>query len=189
MKFTQTALPDVIVIEPDLFTDDRGWLAVHFDEPRFHSALRARGLAVPGPFVQENQSMSKAGVLRGLHYQLPPHAQGKLVRVLRGAVFDVAVDMRRASPTFGAWVGMDLSADNGLQAWIPEGFAHGFIALTDDTHVLYKATAVYATSCERSLAWDDASIGIRWPSVPNHAPVLSAKDRAAPRFADADFFG
>jgi dTDP-4-dehydrorhamnose 3,5-epimerase len=126
-----------------------------------------------------------AGVLRGLHYQLPPHAQGKLVRVVKGAAFDVAVDIRRGSPTFGRWVGVELSAGNHRQLWIPEGFAHGFLALEDDTHFLYKTTDVYARDCERALRWDDPAIAIDWPALRSGAaPSLAAKDAAAPRLRD-----
>lgn len=188
MKLTPTAtLPDVVIVEPAVFADDRGWFMESFNAPRFAQALEAIGLPAPREFVQDNHSASKAGVLRGLHYQLPPHAQGKLVRVVRGAAFDVAVDIRRGSPTFGRWAGVELTEANRRQLWIPEGFAHGFIALEDDTHFLYKTTDVYAKDCERSIAWNDPAIGIEWPR-PGGEPLLAPKDAAAPRLAAADLF-
>lgn len=188
MKFTPTAIPDVAVIEPAVFDDDRGWFMESFNEAKFRQGLAGLGLSAPRPFVQDNHSCSKAGVLRGLHYQLPPHPQGKLVRVIQGAAFDVAVDIRRGSPTFGKWVGVTLSAANRLQLWIPEGFAHGFMALEDDTHFLYKTTDVYARECERSIRWDDADIGIRWPEVVGATRSLAPKDAQASWMRDADLF-
>lgn len=188
MKFISTAIADVVVIEPAVFGDDRGWFMETFNEARFHQGLQDLGLPRPRAFVQDNHSCSKAGVLRGLHYQLPPHPQGKLVRVSQGAAFDVAVDIRRGSPTFGKWVGATLSAANRLQMWIPEGFAHGFLALEDDTHFLYKTTDVYARDCERSIRWDDADIGIQWPEVVGVARSLAAKDAQAPLMRDTDLF-
>jgi dTDP-4-dehydrorhamnose 3,5-epimerase len=137
--------------------------------------------------VQDNHSCSKAGVLRGLHYQLPPHAQGKLVRVVQGAAFDVAVDIRQGSPSFGRWVGVELSASNHRQMWVPPGFAHGFVALHDDTHFLYKTTDVYARDCERSIRWDDPAIGITWPKVAGvGTPLVAPKDAVAPLLAQAE---
>jgi dTDP-4-dehydrorhamnose 3,5-epimerase len=188
MKFTSTAIPGVVVIEPAVFGDDRGWFMESFNEARFQQGLAGLGLPAPRPFVQDNHSCSKAGVLRGLHYQLPPHPQGKLVRVSRGAAFDVAVDIRRGSPTFGKWVGAELTEANHRQLWIPEGFAHGFMALEDDTHFLYKTTDVYARDCERSIRWDDADIGIQWPEVAGVARGLAPKDAQAPWMRDADLF-
>ncbi|MBH1986202.1 MAG: dTDP-4-dehydrorhamnose 3,5-epimerase [Burkholderiales bacterium] len=182
MKFTPTRLPGVVVIEPAVFSDDRGWFMESFNEARFHAGLRELGLPVPRAFVQDNHSCSKAGVLRGLHYQLPPHAQGKLVRVVKGSAFDVAVDIRRGSPTFGQWSGVELSAANQRQLWIPEGFAHGFLALEDDTHFLYKTTDVYARDCERSVHWRDPGIGIDWP-VGALNLSLAPKDEQAPPLA------
>lgn len=186
----RTAIDDVLVVEPEVFADDRGWFCETYNQPRYDAAWRTIGLKPPRPFVQDNHSCSRAGVLRGLHYQLPPHAQGKLVRVVRGAAFDVAVDVRRGSPTFGRWVGVELTAANRRQAWIPEGFAHGFVALEDDTHFLYKTTDVYARECERSVRWDDPRIGIAWP-LPDGVgrPLLAPKDAAAPLLADAEVFG
>lgn len=189
MKLVPTAIGDVVVVEPTVFADDRGWFMESYHEPRFHAALRELGLPVPRPFVQDNHSCSKAGVLRGLHYQLPPQPQGKLVRVVRGAAFDVAVDIRRGAPTFGRWVGVELSAANRRQLWIPEGFAHAFLALEDDTHFLYKTTDVYAKDCERSIRWDDPAIGIAWPLPAGLvAPLVAPKDTAAPRLAEATVF-
>ena len=159
-----------------------------FNAARFDQALTALGLPLAGPFVQDNHSCSQAGVLRGLHYQLPPHAQGKLVRVVKGRAFDVAVDIRRGSAHFGRWVGTELSAGNRLQMWIPPGFAHGFLALEDDTHFLYKTTDVYAKDCERAIRWDDADIGIEWPLAPGARPQLAVKDALAPRLSAADSF-
>ena len=187
MKLLPTTLPGVVVAEPAVFGDDRGWFYESHNQARFDAALAALGLPAPRPFVQDNHSCSQAGVLRGLHYQLPPHAQGKLVRVVRGSAYDVAVDIRAGSPTFGRWVGMELSAANRRQMWIPEGFAHGFMALEDDTHFLYKTTDVYAKDCERSIRWDDPAIAIDWPLPQGLAqPLLAPKDLAAPLLAQAD---
>lgn len=187
MKLLPTSLPGVVLIEPTVFGDERGWFYESFNEARFATALSDIGLPVPRRFVQDNHSSSKAGVLRGLHYQLPPHAQGKLVRVVRGAAFDVAVDIRRGSPSFGQWVGAELTAENKRQLWIPEGFAHGFVALQDDTHFLYKTTDVYAKDCERSLLWNDPAIAIAWPLPAGvSAPLIAAKDASAPLLAQAD---
>lgn len=184
MKFIQTDIPEVVVIEPAVFSDDRGWFMESFNLQRFHQGLTDLGLPLPRPFVQDNHSFSRKGVLRGLHYQLPPHAQGKLVRVTHGAAFDVAVDIRQGSPTFGRWVGVELSATNHRQLWIPEGFAHGFVALEDHTHFLYKTTDVYDKASEASIAWDDPTIGIAWPQMAV-TPALSPKDEQAPQLAQA----
>jgi dTDP-4-dehydrorhamnose 3,5-epimerase len=190
MRLLPTALPGLTLIEPAVFTDDRGWFMESWNQARFDAALRELGLPPARPFVQDNHSCSHAGVLRGLHYQLPPHAQGKLVRVVRGRAFDVAVDIRRGSPTFGHWTGFELSADNRRQLWIPEGFAHGFLALEDDTHFLYKTTDVYARECERAIRWDDPAIGIAWPLPAGlGAPRVAPKDAAAPALAAAEVFG
>lgn len=184
MKFTPTAIPDVVIIEPAVFGDDRGWFMESFNQPRFEAELNRLGLPTPRPFVQDNHSCSQAGVLRGLHYQRAPHAQGKLVRVTKGRAFDVAVDIRPGSATFGRWVGVELSAANRLQLWLPEGFAHGFLALEDDTHFLYKTTDVYAKDCEGAIAWNDAEIGIEWP-LAGASPRLADKDAAAPTLQNA----
>lgn len=186
MKFIPTRLPDVVVIEPAVFGDERGWFMESFSQKRFADGLAALGLPPARPFVQDNESMSARGVLRGLHYQLPPHPQGKLVRVAQGAALDVAVDIRRGSPSFGQWVAVELSADNRLQMWIPEGFAHGFVALQDNTRFLYKTTDFYAKDCERAIRWDDPAIGIAWPD--GLQPRLASKDATAPPLADAEVF-
>ena len=177
-QVTPTAIPDVLILAPKVFGDARGFFFESYSEQDFQQAT---GLDVK--FVQDNHSRSSKGVLRGLHYQLPPHAQGKLVRCVRGAVFDVAVDIRQSSPTFGQWAGVELSEDNHRQFWIPPGFAHGFVTLTDTADFLYKTTAYYAPSHDRGIAWNDPAVGIRWPEL-GMAPLLSAKDQAARRLAD-----
>ena len=184
MKVTPTAIPDVLVLEPKVFGDARGFFLESFNARVFREAT---GLDVD--FVQDNHSRSAKGVLRGLHYQLE-QPQGKLVRVVRGRVFDVAVDVRRSSPTFGRWVGTELSEDNHRQFWVPAGFAHGFLVLSDSADFLYKTTEYYAPQHERSIAWDDPAIGIDWPlrAAGIAAPQLSGKDQAAPKLAAADVF-
>ena len=182
MDVTPLAIPDVLLIAPRVFADERGVFFESWNAAQFDAAI-GRTVA----FVQDNQSVSHRGVMRGLHYQLPPNAQGKLVRCVSGEVFDVAVDIRRASPTFGRWVGAHLSAANRLQLWIPEGFAHGFLALADDTTLLYKANAPYDPKGERAIRWDDPDLGIDWPLA--GPPILSGKDAAAPLFSAADTFG
>ena len=186
MKFTATRLPDVVIIEPTVFADERGWFMETFNQRRFEDGLAALGLPQPRPFVQDNESQSVRGVLRGLHYQLPPHPQGKLVRVVAGVVLDVAVDIRRGSPHFGQWVAVELSAENRRQLWIPEGFAHGFMALSAEARFLYKTTDIYAKDCERAIRWDDPAIGIDWPA--DVQPLLAPKDASAPLLADAETF-
>lgn len=189
MKFSPTRIADVVLIEPQRFADARGWFMESFSAPKFAQGLAELGLPPPAPFVQDNESQSAAGVLRGLHYQLPPLPQGKLVRVVQGRAFDVAVDIRRGSATFGQWTGAELSDQNRHQLWIPAGFAHGFIALEDDTRFVYKTTAVYARECERAIRWDDPAIAIAWPTLASGLqPVLAAKDAVAPLLADADLF-
>jgi dTDP-4-dehydrorhamnose 3,5-epimerase len=189
MRLEPTALPGVVIVEPAVFADDRGWFMESFNEMRFAAGLESLGLPVARRFVQDNHSCSRAGVLRGLHYQLPPHPQGKLVRVVKGAAFDVAVDIRRGSPTFGRWVGVELNAVNQRQLWIPEGFAHGFMALEEDTHFLYKTTDFYARDCERSIRWDDPAIGIDWPLPAGITePLVAPKDAAAPMLGAAEVF-
>ena len=183
MKATSAAdLPDVVLIEPAVFHDERGYFFESFNQRAFDAAL---GRHVE--FVQDNHSRSARGVLRGLHYQLPPHAQGKLVRVTRGSVFDVAVDIRRSSPTFGRWTGAELSAENFVQMWIPPGFAHGFLVLSDSADFLYKTTDVWVKACDRALRWDDADIGIDWP-LPAGASTIAEKDRMAPGLRNAELF-
>lgn len=181
MNIIPTAIADVLLIEPRVFGDARGFFFESFNQQAFDAAT---GTDVH--FVQDNHSRSARGVLRGLHYQLPPHAQGKLVRVVKGRAWDVAVDIRRGSPTFGRWTGVELSADNHRQLWIPAGHAHGFIALEDDTHFLYKTTDYYARECERAIVWNDPAIGIDWPL--GGEPRLAPKDAAASLLADADIF-
>lgn len=175
-----TAIPEVLVLEPRVFGDARGFFFESFNARDF---ARATGLNVD--FVQDNHSKSAKGVLRGLHYQIQ-HAQGKLVRVVEGEVFDVAVDLRRSSPTFGRWVGERLSADNHRQLWVPPGFAHGFVVLSESAQFLYKTTDYWSPEHERSLLWNDPAIGIDWPI--DAQPLLAAKDAAAPRLRDADVF-
>jgi dTDP-4-dehydrorhamnose 3,5-epimerase len=182
MKLTRTAIDGVLILEPRVFGDERGFFLESYNQKAFDDAL-GRELR----FVQDNHSRSARGVLRGLHYQLPPHAQGKLVRVTQGSVFDVAVDMRRCSPTFGRWVGVELSGQNHRQLWLPPGMAHGFLVTSDSADFLYKTTAYYAPQAERSVRWDDPAIGIDWP-LPGGAPTLSSKDAAAPSLAEAPTF-
>ena len=173
---------EVRVYEPVVHADERGHFYESYNEQVFDAWL---GRKVR--FVQDNHSTSAKGVLRGLHYQLPPAAQAKLVRVTHGAVFDVAVDIRRSSPTFGEWLGFELSESNRRQLWIPEGFAHGFLALTDTAEVQYKTSAFYSASHDRSIRWDDTSISIAWP-LGEDTPSLSAKDAAASTLVDAEVF-
>lgn len=182
MKLIQTAIPDVVIIEPTTFSDERGWFMESFNEQKFHDELTKLSLSVPNSFVQDNHSCSSKGVLRGLHYQTAPHAQGKLVRVTQGSVFDVAVDIRKDSPTYGQWVGVELSAKNHKQLWIPEGFAHGFLALEDNTHFLYKTTNYYSKECERSIRWDDKDLAIDWPIINKNELKINEKDLKADGF-------
>jgi len=181
MKVTDTQIPEVKIIEPTLFEDDRGFFIESYNQQRFEEAI---GYAVN--FVQDNHSKSAKGVLRGLHYQLPPKAQGKLVRVIQGEVFDVAVDIRKSSPTFGQWFGLMLTAENKKQLWIPAGFAHGFMTLSDTAEFLYKTTDYYSPEHERSIHWNDSSIGIKWPTTTN--PILSLKDNAALEVENVEVF-
>lgn len=178
MQIINTAIADIKIIEPTVFGDARGFFFESFSEQKFCDAIEDNI-----SFVQDNHSKSSRGVLRGLHYQLPPHAQGKLVRVIAGEVFDVAVDIRPQSPTFGKWVGELLSGDNKRQLWIPAGFAHGFITLSDTAEFLYKTTDYYAPDCERAIRWDDPDINIDWHF--DGTPTLSDKDAIAPLFKDA----
>jgi dTDP-4-dehydrorhamnose 3,5-epimerase len=181
MKATPTTIPDVMMIEPRMFGDARGFFIESFNQKAF---TEATGTNVN--FVQDNHSRSAKGVLRGLHYQLQ-QPQGKLVRVVRGAVFDVAVDIRKSSPTFGQWVGVELSEDNHKQLWVPAGFAHGFVVLSETADFLYKTTDYYAPAHERCIAWDDPAIGIGWPEL-GMAPALSGKDQQGKHLAEADVF-
>ena len=180
MSIIETAIPGVLIIEPRVFGDARGF----FMETWNAAAFAAAGLDLA--FVQDNHSRSQKGVLRGLHFQ-NPGPQGKLVRVTNGAVFDVAVDLRQSSPTFGQWVGVELSAENKRMFWVPEGFAHGFLTLADDTDFLYKCTAPYAPQSEFTLAWDDPAVGIEWP-VTGIDPLISDKDARGLALADVPVF-
>lgn len=182
MKATPTAIPDVMVIEPKVFGDARGFFYESFNQQAFNAATGTNL-----EFVQDNHSRSSKGVLRGLHYQLPPNAQGKLVRVVRGAVWDVAVDIRKDSPTFGQWVAQELTEYSHKQLWIPPGFAHGFVVLSDTADFLYKTTNYYAPQSDRGIAWNDSDLGIQWPDLGMEF-VLSDKDQKQPAFKDAEVF-
>lgn len=184
MNIIETKIKDLLIFEPRVFGDDRGWFMESFNQENFEKALTERGLDVP-KFVQDNHSYSKKGVLRGLHYQLNPHAQGKLVRVVQGRAWDVAVDIREGSETFGQWVGVELTGENHKQFWIPAGFAHGFVALEDNTQFLYKTTNYYSKECERSIVWNDPEIGIEWPIEKDLELLLTDKDSGAPTLANA----
>ncbi len=179
MRVTPTPLAGVLLLEPRVFEDARGTLCEAWNRAKFEA------LGVRAEFLQDNQSRSKKNVIRGLHYQLPPAAQAKLLRVIAGEIFDVAVDIRRSSPTFGKWYGTTLSAANRRTLWIPEGFAHGFLSLTE-SEVLYKIAGRYARDCERAIRWDDPAIGIEWPL--EGAPILSERDRGASPLAAAEVF-
>lgn len=178
MNVVQTAIPDVLILEPKVFGDDRGFFMESFNQKQFDDIV---GRHVD--FVQDNHSKSSKGVLRGLHYQLNPNAQAKLVRCVVGEVFDVAVDIRKSSATFGKWAGVRLSADNNRQFWIPEGFAHGFVVLSDTAEFVYKTTNYYAPESDRGLLWSDPAIGIDWQGIT--APLLSDKDSKQPLLKDA----
>ena len=181
MKVTPTAIPEVLIIEPKVFGDARGFFYESFNGKAFDEAV---GRHVE--FVQDNHSRSVKGVLRGLHYQVR-QPQGKLVRAVRGSVFDVAVDIRRSSPTFGKWVGVELTEENHKQLWVPAGFAHAFLVLSESADFLYKTTEYYAPAHERCIAWNDVDIGIEWPDI-GLAPMLSAKDQAGVSLSKADTF-
>lgn len=180
MVLTRTAIPEVLILEPKVFGDDRGFFFESFNARVFEQVT-----GVKRNFVQDNHSRSGRNVLRGLHYQIQ-NPQGKLVRVVQGEVFDVAVDLRKSSDTFGKWVGIHLSAENKKQLWVPEGFAHGFVVLSESAEFLYKTTDYYAAEFERSLRWNDPAIGIDWPF--KSEPILAAKDASASTLADADVF-
>lgn len=180
MIVTDTAIADVKLIEPKVFGDERGFFLESWNQNEFDAT------GITARFVQDNHSRSARGVLRGLHYQMNP-AQGKLVRVVAGAVFDVAVDMRKSSPTFGHWIGYELSARNRRMLWVPQGFAHGFLTLEDGTDFLYKCTDFYAPASEHCLAWDDPAVGIDWP-LDGITPLVSAKDQIGKAFAEAATF-
>jgi dTDP-4-dehydrorhamnose 3,5-epimerase len=176
-----TGIPDVLIFEPKIFGDDRGFFMESFNQQLFESAV---GRKVQ--FVQDNHSKSSKGVLRGLHYQLAPYSQGKLVRCVTGEVFDVAVDIRKSSSTFGKWVGVHLSEQNKRQLWIPEGFAHGFLVLSESAEFLYKTTNYYAPEFDRGIKWNDPTVGIDWPD--EEGVILSSKDQVQPLWNDVEFF-
>ena len=181
MRFIQTDLPGVVLIEPQVFGDNRGF----FMETYHRTKFRSGGIAKT--FLQDNHSWSRKGALRGLHYQIE-HPQGRLVRVVQGSVFDVSVDLRRSSPTFGQWMGEILSAENRHQLWVPPGFAHGFYVTSESADLLYKCTDLYAPDDDHILSWNDSEIGIEWPLVGGEPPVLSDKDAGGKRLQDAVIF-
>ena len=181
MKFVETSMPGVIRIEPTVHGDERGYFMETWQAQRFSEA------GIGDEFVQDNFSQSSIGTLRGLHYQIEK-AQGKLVRVVRGEVFDVAVDLRKSSPQYGQWVGDVLSAENKHQLWVPPGFGHGFLVLSETAEFEYKCTNYYAPDYERAIRWDDPDIGIDWPLVDGEQPMLSSKDSGAPSFKDAETY-
>jgi len=180
MNVIKTAIPEVIIFEPKVFGDERGFFLESFNQKTF-----AEATGLKREFVQDNHSKSSKGVLRGLHYQLPPMAQGKLVRVVQGEVFDVAVDIRKSSPTFGHWVGVHLSAENKRQLWIPEGFAHGFLTLSETAEFLYKTTNYYSPKDEGAIVWNDPDLAISWPEAGE--VLVSDKDQVAPAFKNATY--
>jgi dTDP-4-dehydrorhamnose 3,5-epimerase len=181
MKFLTTPIADAMIVEPQLFGDERGFFMETWRQDKFAAA------GIAADFVQDNHSRSARGVLRGLHYQLP-NPQGKLIRVAAGAVFDVIVDLRQASPTFGQWFGLELSAENRRILWAPPGLAHGFLTLSPSADFLYKCTTLYSPADERAVRWDDPTLAIDWPLAAGESPVVSAKDAAAPAFAEAVLF-
>jgi dTDP-4-dehydrorhamnose 3,5-epimerase len=181
VEFIPTRIPDVVLVKPKVFGDPRGYFLESWQEARFAAA------GLPLHFVQDNHSRSSQWTLRGLHYQIQ-HTQGKLLRVTRGAIFDVAVDMRRSSATFGQWVGEELNDTNHHMLWVPPGFAHGFLTLSDDVDFLYKCTDIYSPQHDRAVRWDDPRIGIEWPLPSDVAPLLSPRDSVAPSFADTETF-
>ena len=179
MKVTDLKLPGLKLIEPDVHRDARGYFAETYNEARYRAA------GIDAVFVQDNESFSQKGVIRGLHWQAAPHSQAKLVRVIRGAVWDVAVDLRKGSPTFGQWEAATLTAQNALQFFVPRGFAHGFVVLEDDTLFAYKCDNLYNPHSERGLAWDDPTVAVKWPD-PGVPYLFSAKDKSHPRLADVE---
>ncbi len=181
MNYIDTAIPDVKILEPKVFGDDRGYFMETYRQNEFNENCGERR------FVQENQSRSKQGILRGLHYQLK-QTQGKLVRVIRGSVYDVAVDLRIGSETFGKWVGVELSGENKRQLWVPEGFAHGFYVTSEEAEFVYHCTDYYAPEYERSICWNDSTLNIDWPLVNGQAPLVSEKDAQGDTWETADFF-
>ena len=180
---TPTVIPDVLIIEPKVFGDDRGWFFESFNEKEFSDTV-GRDIT----FVQDNHSSSKKGVLRGLHYQME-QTQGKLVRVVKGSVYDVAVDLRQSSSTFGRWVGVELSAENKKQLWIPKGFAHGFLVLSDEAEFLYKTTDYWHAASEHCIAWNDPTLSVNWRDFYSSSPILNLKDSKGLSFKDAPKIG
>jgi len=180
LKVIATDLPEVLVLEPTVHADERGYLFEAWNRTAFEAA------GIKAQFVQDNQSRSRKGVIRGLHYQVPPHPQAKLLRVVSGEIFDVAVDIRRGSPNFGKWTGAVLSAENKRMLWIPEGFAHGLLALTDGCEIIYKISGRWSKDCERAIRWDDPAIGIEWPL--RGGATVSERDRNAPPLRKAEVF-
>ncbi len=179
-EFLKTEIPEVIIVKPRVFKDKRGFFMETYKASEFNK------VGIDTDFVQDNHSKSVKGVLRGLHYQIEPKAQGKLVRCVKGKVFDVAVDIRKGSPTFGKWIGVELSEENKLMLWIPKGFAHGFLVLSDEAEIIYKVSgAEYSPEHERAIFWNDPEIGIKWP-IQNFTPILSEKDKNAPLLKDAE---
>jgi dTDP-4-dehydrorhamnose 3,5-epimerase len=181
MNFNRLNLPGLVLIEPMVFADERGFFMETYEDRRFAQA------GIEKPFVQDNHSGSRRGILRGLHYQIR-HAQGKLLRVVQGEIYDVAVDLRRSSPTFGQWEGVTLSAENRRMLWVPEGFAHGFYVLSEWAELVYKVTDYYAPDWERTLLWDDPELAITWPLVAGTPPLISAKDAQGCLLKDADVY-
>jgi dTDP-4-dehydrorhamnose 3,5-epimerase len=181
MQVTKLEIPEVLLLEPQVFVDDRGFFFESFSNKSFKEATN-----IDLEFIQDNHSQSKKGVLRGLHYQLPPTEQGKLVRAVTGEIFDVAVDIRKSSPTFGKWVGEFLSADNKKQLWVPPGFAHGFLTMSEKADVVYKVTGVYSKENERSILWNDSDLNIKWPKISDLC--ISTKDERGDAFKNADLF-
>lgn len=176
MNVIETKINGLLILEPRVFEDERGWFMESFNQKTFNRALESQGFVAP-EFVQDNHSLSHRGVLRGLHYQLNPHAQGKLVRVVQGKAWDVAVDIRQDSSTFGQWVSVELSSENKRMFWIPAGFAHGFMALEDQTQFMYKTTDYYAKDAEQSLLWSDPALAIDWPIADNMPIIVNDKDQ------------
>ena len=176
-SFERLAIPDLVLIKPSVFRDERGFFLESYKRGEFAK------LGIESDFPQDNHSLSYKGVLRGLHYQAKPHAQGKLMRVIAGAIWDVAVDIRRASPTFGKWIGVELDGEGKNMFWIPPGFAHGFVTLSESVHLLYKCTTEYDKASERGIRWDDPDIGVEWPT---REVLVSARDAALPAFKDAE---
>ncbi|MFJ2365664.1 dTDP-4-dehydrorhamnose 3,5-epimerase [Pseudomonas sp. NPDC087697] len=184
MRLLQTSLPDVAILEPAIYEDSQGCSMQSFDEPAFHRALKTAGLPVPRSLIQDNYFCSKKGVLRGLHYQLPPHAQGNLIRVVNGSAYIAVVDVRRDSLTFGKWLGIELDAVSQRMLWVPEGFAHGFVALEDNTHFFYKTTNGHHKESERNVRWNDPGLGIGWPKFTEI--TIGTKDAVAPLLKNSE---